>query len=977
MIWFKYLKENGHFDAVNNPSPVKVENGYQIPYWSVLDYLEKIALSISKGENIELAQELIEIIKNVSDHPIDNYHTWYNFIKILSILPNDLIPKEVLDYIPVWVTGQFDTMLQTQEICKKLLPKFISEQATEADNEKAEKIFCHLFNLNRNPHTSLGDGHSTSQYSSPFYLYFLTNDLIEERLLQRAAQQVSKRPLIKLIDSINFLLRDVPVNAQETIGEISYTLELARNFDCLNIKVIKTDEDSHSVIAEKTVDNYLDYNHDQISDLLIKIYKTYEIPEEIIESLHKRLRFNLENDMISLFGYNGIKDLDDEKYSGFNEALNTFSILLKEWLTALALQENPENIEDIFQILSNKARYKLPFFIRMKLYIVSQNWGRLKKWFFELIKDSNGKNLFSDDTYKLELYYLLSSIAGKMLPEEVSLLNDILEQGPIPREYYNPDPDHWRHRWLDALKNQEEFQDKYKTLDDKVKIKKNYQEEGKIIVRVGNVSPFTKEEILEMSYDNLLDQIYNFKNYDSWEDPTVEGFAEQLCNSVEENPHHFTILLKYLNDIKYIYAYHILYGFSKAAKAKKVFDWKSVLEFILVYISSEKFLNGDLASTDNLQVNQAWIYGNIASLIMEGSDDDQGSYGNDLLQLVKKILLQIRNLTTSTWDGRIIEDYVTSAINSTSGRILQAIILYSLKYARQREYTPKWENDIEMLYTLSLDESQMEAFAFLSMYTPQFMFLNEDWLIAKLSDVKNHNEICQSAFMDGLAFIRPLSKKYYEIIKPLYSKYCTTKRTSTRRSRMFINHLVSYYLWEYEKYDSEALVIQLLDNQPSADIISNLIVILSRFSDESSLDSNCEIKILHLWSLINREIKRFTDKGDIQIISNIVFMNDLLTSLTDKNIYLVEDNLELSASQRNLYHFLDNLIKWSISSEPRLIAKLVRNIKFDSYFDKAKVRDLVEFLYSHDQGEIAFEISNRISIMGHDFLRDLYDKYKE
>lgn len=955
MTWFKYLKEKGHFDPANNPAPIKVEAGYQVPYWSVLDYLEKLALSITQGENTELTPELIQIIKDVSDNPVDNYHTWYHFIKIITLLPNEAVTRELLNYIPVWVKSQFDTMLQTQEICSKLLPKFISEQITNPDKEKAETILYHLFSLNNNSLTPIGDGYSTSQYQSPFYLYFLTHDLLENNLLRGIAKQSSLTPVLKLMESINLLLRDVPVTAQVNDGEITYTFELLRSFNSLTIKILKENNGVES-LTERIIENYLDYSASQLNTVLEDIYKIYSIPIDLSEQLDKRLRFNLENDMISAFGYNGIKDLDEEKYSGFNEALNTFSLILREWLTILAQENNTKKIEVIFQILKIGSQYQLPFFLRMKLFIIAQNWDTLKDWFIELIIGSDKLGLFSNEIYQAELYYLLSQVAGKIQPKDVVLIKTILEQGPIVNEYYNPNPDMWRHRWLDALQNQIEFSNDYKLLQEKLQINKNYNEEGKINIRVGNISPFSKDELLEMSPDVLLEHLINFKDKDRWEDPTIEGFAEQLCSAVEEDPGHFTELLTNLVETKYIYAYNIIYGFSKAAKNGKLFAWPLVLEFIDKYISTDKFISGGLAVEDGLGVNQDWVYGNIASLINEGSQDNEVAYNNDQLSNVKLILLEINNRVPSIWRDKIMDDYVTASINTTSGRILQATILYSLKYARAVvNKDDKWERDIKEIYTQALSESHMEAFTYLSMYMPQLMFLDEKWLKDQLAEVWSHDQLCHAAFMDGLAFIRPLSKNYYELVYPVYEEYSTNNTTATRRNRTLIDHLVAYYIWDYEESTDDILIYKLLNNQPGADVLNRLIVTLSRFFKDKNIEPELEVKILHLWSIINLELKRFTDKKDLDTISNIVYMNDLLTKLTKENVSLVEDNIELISIHRNSFYFIDNLINWSKTSDPHLIANLLRNMKFSSYFDKEKIRYLIEYLYSNGQQDIAFE----------------------
>ena len=114
------------------PNLFRVKGELQIPYWEVLEYLEKLSIQISQGKETELIDELLTVIENVSKHPKDNYRTWYTFIKILSSIPNEKIPVKILHFIPVWLSGKFDTMIQTSELCDKLLPKFLNDESNDS-----------------------------------------------------------------------------------------------------------------------------------------------------------------------------------------------------------------------------------------------------------------------------------------------------------------------------------------------------------------------------------------------------------------------------------------------------------------------------------------------------------------------------------------------------------------------------------------------------------------------------------------------------------------------------------------------------------------------------------------------------------------------------------------------------------------------------------------------------------------------------
>jgi hypothetical protein len=144
--WFNILNKEGYFSPRNAPAPFEAEEKalFSIPEWNVLSYLEKVSQQVSHPGNEKYIDELLKIIKEVSNYKdpdgqhIDNYRTWYYFTKILVNLPNDKITEELIELIPIWLDSKFDTMLQGAEIAAKLLPKFLTDNPE--DIKKAEKI---------------------------------------------------------------------------------------------------------------------------------------------------------------------------------------------------------------------------------------------------------------------------------------------------------------------------------------------------------------------------------------------------------------------------------------------------------------------------------------------------------------------------------------------------------------------------------------------------------------------------------------------------------------------------------------------------------------------------------------------------------------------------------------------------------------------------------------------------------------------
>ena len=140
--WFRPLKDLGYFQPSQNPPPQESdEKGlYSIPVWPALLYLGKLSPELAKPENRSYAEEIMQIIREVSRPPsgnkADNYRTWAAFARILSNIPVDLIQYADLDLVGDWVKSKFGASLLGRELGQHLVPRFL-QSSDSADWEIA------------------------------------------------------------------------------------------------------------------------------------------------------------------------------------------------------------------------------------------------------------------------------------------------------------------------------------------------------------------------------------------------------------------------------------------------------------------------------------------------------------------------------------------------------------------------------------------------------------------------------------------------------------------------------------------------------------------------------------------------------------------------------------------------------------------------------------------------------------------------
>jgi len=123
--FFKKVTSINWFDILNREE-IEEEGVYRIPQWNVLPYLERVSEQVNIPGNEKYIGELLDIIRNVTQYlkhgkKLDNYYTWYYFVKILLNIPNDKIPIDIIELISTWLDSKFEVTLPEIKKLKKLL----------------------------------------------------------------------------------------------------------------------------------------------------------------------------------------------------------------------------------------------------------------------------------------------------------------------------------------------------------------------------------------------------------------------------------------------------------------------------------------------------------------------------------------------------------------------------------------------------------------------------------------------------------------------------------------------------------------------------------------------------------------------------------------------------------------------------------------------------------------------------------------
>jgi hypothetical protein len=998
MAWFNFLKEQGYFNPEKNPVPIKIKEGFQIPFWEVLNYLEKLSLQIKDGKELELIDDIISVIKNVSEHPRDNFRTWYMFIKILANLPNEKITLEVLNFVPIWLTCSFDTMLQTSEIVHNLLPKFLNENPTKQDIEKAELILKFLFEIEKvEKKQNELSGEDGSSYRSKVYLYFLSNFLIKDKLIQKIAQHCSNEVVLNLGRTIKKLLLDYP-NGIKTIfkdGEENYEINANLNNDTIIIssKLIYVEN------AEESVSSFIYENltNAEIKEKVTEIINTQGINYQTTDNdndIWEKINFGLYNDLYSAFLINPIGKLDDIYHHG-DRIIDVFPLIFRNLLNEKAKLDS-ENTITLLRLFCFDNKYRLPFFKRITLFVIAENWENTKQLFWELVNKNDDHHFFSKLMYQKELYDLLKKNQQQLNTVEIEIISNIIEKGPQDEKdnANNKYTEYWQLGWYSALKEIEPFKSSYNLFSKTLNItNEHYESIGEIKVRSGSLSPFSVEEILQMTNKEVVNQIKSFQQIDQWDGPTYDGFANAIGKAVETEPKKFAEEIDLYKDAYYIYVYRILNGFREAWKTNKTFNWKNILNFCKIYVQDEVFYSRQLQlENDGWKVTPNWVVGSIANLLTEGMQNDKNAFEKEYLPIAKEILITlVQNLKPVEDFQSTNMDYPTYSLNSTAGKVLRALLDYSLRQARiyfKAEEASKWEPEMKSLFENTLKIGILDGHIMEGMYFYQFNFLDRKWITEQVKQHYNSGEREWMAFLGGFAFGNPpFNKETYNLFYPHYEKAIANNiEFKSYNDNGLIRHLVTFYFLNYEDLSQEKLLLKFL-NTSTADHILKFIQLIWQQKDYLKgitvlQKQNFEKSVIDLWEYISNKYQKPKDEEEQKILAKLSNLIIFLPELDEKNTDLILKSIQQIDKVFSTHYLLESLVVLKNKGNPNKIAyllgQIISAIPFNYYsvdFDKKNIVELVKFLFVNNQKEMANIFCNRLSSQGHDFLTELYRSF--
>lgn len=1012
--WFNDLKKIGYFNPQKapHPKPADQEGFFTIPEWNVLSYLERVSEQVTSPGNEKYIDELLQIISEVSNFKdadgqhIDNYRTWWSFVKILINIPREKIPIGIIALIPIWLHSKFNIDIVGEDIGLKLLPKFLSGEPHPEDITKAEMIVDFI---TRTKPVKLDEERAKLYNKTEEYKLIIDSYWIK-KIFEKHAQDIGEKctngVVYSLCNTIRTLLKKDESLIPFEAGDKAYLLAITSVDGKYSVKVFDMGEKSKSDIYEyvfmkkklegpplkeitmdeTTLNNFSSNLFDDLTkNALFKNIETKELKRDIY-----RLYRNFHDEETHASFY-------DESRTHLTDPLEVLTFVLGSILMARARKHANETKKVLQDFFMDKYFY----FPKMALYIIGNNINKYSEVFWDTLEKDSDNLVFGEIDFGDELKHVLENLT-ELSPHHKELIIKKLKNGPgfVPEEDAERHIAEWKQERCQALIKFPEFRELYDSLKSQTGRDVGlHAATGEFKTRSGwGPSPLTKEDILHMLTTNKLPSyLKEFKSTGFWEEgPTVGGLAKLIKECAVEQPNKFIDNLSPFINTGFIYIYEILDGVRDAWSKKLDIAWDKLFEFIPLYINRAEFWRDEfiVEKGDFLGgANHFWIIGVITDLVRDGTRDDSWAFDVKHLKKAEQLLFLIfDNLEAEEEEEK--SDYVTHALNSSHGTTLSAFINLALRIARTNDKTGdkaaiKWSSDIKGKYNELLEKKIIESYTFFGRYLPNLFYLDKAWAEERIKGLYPGTvDKYWEAFMDGYLSIGQVYNELYNLMIPHYKRGITYEFKNKHDNEHLIQHIVLEYLLGKDDINNpESLfrdVLAVWNREQILDVVSFFGSHQKYIWDNTKESKEIVDKIISCWRwMYDNKYKTKPTEGisadDKKILSALGKLTIFLPHINEEYLQWLLLVAPFASEDYHSSLIIEYLDKFddpeSIGYVGKIFLKMLENFITD--FRQENIRSIVEKLYTNKFKEDADNICNIYGMKGYEFLRDLYEKYNK
>jgi len=1025
--WFLILMTKKYFDPKNNPSPIKVKEGYQIPQWNVLPYLENVSQT-TRGYDDDLIKIILDITYfKLNGKYIDNYRTWWYFIKILANIPISKIPKNLIaEAIPIWLQSRFSTTLPGTELIKKLLPTFLKESKSLEDIEKTESLIRIILKVKYIKEKNIfGEKEKAETLVED---YWLEEGFIKQALAKTIGEKCSSKPIIELMNNLKEIIRRKrPIRRRKIVNEKGKYLIICDNYETNKYKITINLIDSSKIPNDKMLLKDEDFIKEKLTEFVFqakykdKFVKEYlkniksiiSLKEEFKKSdFAQNLYFSYSED----YSYIWLKDLSKDINKSIYSAKHLFSIILRDMILS-KVRSNKKEGNKIIELLLGDENPQF-IFKRIALFVIAEEWEKYKSY-FENILVSKGKLYFNLGQTENELSYLITKNINKS-SELRNKIKEIIELGPInippnltdiekKKEYIN----YWKQAWYMRLKSDKEFNDLYEQYKKKTgRDIKTYEEEASWIDF--EKSPVSKVDLITWNNKKVVKYIHEYKAKDPFHSPTGEGLQNALKGAVIDNPNKFSNDLEPfldLNNVSFYSLSSLFDSFRQVWISRKEIDWKNILSTILKLLENKLFWQkGKEVSEKKFTEGFTWCLSSIAELLQEGCKTDDWAFDESFNKEVEEIINKII-INYDEPEPYVEKDQLNNALNSPLGKTVTALIYLGLREARlsdkkKENKESKWNEKLKNNFNYVLDKKSLpDAYALLGEYLANLYYIDKKWTIERIKKSESiKDDRLFASFFEGYLYINNIYNHLYKLMISSYQRGLKIDFKERTLGERLIQHIATGYLRGFEKLDNGLMQKKYIFSKPQN--LEEMISFLWQqrdFINEIKEDDKDEVKkmkndfkkrIIEFWEYViklYKDIKNLKEE-DQKVLSELSKLTVYCSQIGKKEFDLIKISAPYVTVGFDSSFFIESLNTLKDKGEREIesakyVAQLYilmlegsKKYKGDlPDFDWKDIDQIINYFYS--LGKDLKELTNKICVLyaesGNLGLRYLYEEHNK
>ncbi len=447
-----------------------------------------------------------------------------------------------------------------------------------------------------------------------------------------------------------------------------------------------------------------------------------------------------------------------------------------------------------------------------------------------------------------------------------------------------------------------------------------------------------------------------------------------LQGAVEAAPEKFSVGISAFQAVSTDHQDALIRGFVEAWKSGKTFDWKPLLDFCKKLVNTDSFWT----------MSNAQLVKDMAELIIVGTQTDARSFDPMLLPETEAILLAMLVQTPSSVQGE--SDLVFATLNSPKGKVVRATINYSLRVARLKKDQadgPRWPSAIREEFTRRLDRQYDDSLEFsvsLGEYLIYLYRLDKEWFEQNIDLIfpKDNEKHWLAAFTGYLAH-DTVYNEFYDILRSRnhYEKGLTVDLKPDRLRERLVHHICFAYLRDAESLDDSTSMIRRLINRWDLEAINDIIMFFWIRRKESQPSETS--KALALWKLITEHYaqqQQLTTDEKV-MLSHLAKMSVYLNSIDQESLnwlQLTARYADRGHDTPTLVESLDQLADASPRNAGLVFLEMLNNDIYPEY-DTQHIISAVEKIYLAGERNLGNSICNMYLQRGHEFLRELFDRY--